>query len=215
MPSITSPGPLGHLPRRPVPPPGLDPRALDAAYRAARGRNGRLAMRLAIVAEALFFAGLVASAWQIRRQAAVWPPAGVVLPDRTLLVVNTSALMASAGTAWIALRMLGRGRVRAGIGFLGATFGLGAAFLFGQWREFVHMGGWRAGEDMFTPLFNILSGFHGLHVVAGLVLLGIALAQGLGGRFDAGPHQWARVSAWFWWLVAAVWLVLLATLLSF
>ena len=47
------------------------------------------------------------------------------------------------------------------------------------------------------------------------VLLGIALAHGHAGRFDADHHLWARVGAWFWWLVAAVWLVLLATLLSF
>lgn len=174
-----------------------------------------MAMRLAIIAEAMFFAGLVASAWQIRRQATTWPPPGVPLPDRTLLIANTTALLISAGTVWAALRSLGRGHVRAGLVWLGVTIGLGVAFLVGQWREFVHMGGWLAGEDMFTPLFNILSGFHGLHVVAGLVLLGIALSQGLSGRFDAGSHLWARVSAWFWWLVAAVWLVLLATLLSF
>ena len=212
---ITSPGPLGHVPRRPAPPPGLGPVALAEAYRAAGPRNRRLAMRLAIVAEALFFAGLVAAVWQIRRDATVWPPAGSPLPDRTLLAVNTAVLMASAVTVWLGLRAFERGRARAGLAWTGATTALGIGFLVGQWREFVHMGGWQAGDDVFAPLFNILSGFHGAHVFAGLVLLVVTLAFGLGGRIGADDHLVARLGAWFWWLVAAVWLVLLVSLLSF
>jgi|GEM_PF-2009533 len=212
---ITSPGPLGHLPRRPVPPPGLEPEALAEAYRAAGPRNRRLAMRLAIVAEALFFAGLIAAVWQIRRDATVWPPAGVMLPDRTLLLANTAVLLASAVTVWLGLRSFERGRARAGLAWTGTTTALGVGFLYGQWREFVHMGGWQAGEDLFSPLFNILSGFHAAHVFAGLVLLLVTLAFGFGGRIRTDDHLVARLSAWFWWLVAAVWLVLLLSLLSF
>jgi len=212
---ITSPGPLGHVSRRPVPPPGVDPEVLAASYAAAGPRNRRMAMRLAIVAEALFFAGLVAAVWQIRRGATVWPPAGAPLPDRTLLVVNTAVLLASAVTVWLGLRGFERGRVRAGLAWTGATVALGVGFLYGQWQEFVHMGGWQAGTDLFAPLFNILSGFHAAHVFAGLVLLVVTLAFGLGGRISAESHLVARLGAWFWWLVAAVWLVLLASLLSF
>lgn len=213
--AITSPGPLGHLPRRPTPPPGVDTAAMAEAYAAARAGNGRLAMRLAIAAEALFFAGLVASTWQIRRVATVWPPAGAPLPDPVLLAANTAALLASAVTVWLGVRAIAADRVRAGLAWLAATAALGGAFLVGQWREFVHMGGWQSGTDLFAPLFNILSGFHGAHVVAGLVLLAITLARGLGGGLSSDAHLVARLSMWFWWLVAAVWLVLLATLLSF
>lgn len=210
----TSPGPLGHAPRRPAPP-DVDVAAMAARHEAARAGNGRLAMRLAIAAEALFFAGLVASVWQIRRAATVWPPAGAPLPDTTLLAINTAVLVASAGTVWLGVRALAADRRRAGLGWLAATAVLGGGFLYGQWREFVHMGGWQVGGDLFAPLFNILSGFHGAHVVAGLVLLAITLARGLAGGLSAGSHLIARLSMWFWWLVAAVWLVLLAALLSF
>lgn len=213
--AITSPGPLGHLPRRPAPPPGVDTAAMADAYAASRAGNGRLAMRLAIAAEALFFAGLVASTWQIRRSATVWPPAGAPLPDPRLLMANTAALLASAATVWLGVRAIAADRVRAGLAWIAATAALGGAFLFGQWREFVHMGGWQSSTDLFAPLFNILSGFHGAHVVAGLVLLAITLARGLAGGLSSGAHLVARLSMWFWWLVAAVWLVLLATLLSF
>lgn len=196
--------------------PGLDVVELAALQRARAGRNGYYGMVLLVGAEVVFFIGLIWVAIAVRRSAPVWPPADAPTLDLPLLAGNTAALLASAGTMLAAQRATRAGRGRAMQAWTLATVALAATFMAGQWLEFQHIGGWRtdgARGVSFLTLFNVLTGFHAAHVAAGALLLVTVLVRALRGTLDAPRYAFVDGAALFWYLVAAVWLVLLAALL--
>lgn len=196
--------------------PGLDAVELAARQQARAGRNGYYGMLLLVGAEVVFFVGLIWVALEVRRRAPVWPPADAPPLDLPLLAATTTVLLASAATMLVAQRAAHARREQALRLALVATVALAAAFMAGQWLEFRHIGGWRTDPAQgvtFRTLFNVLAGFHAAHVAAGALLLGAVLVRALRGRLDAARHTFVDGAALFWYLVAAVWLVLLAALL--
>jgi len=163
-------------------------------------------------AEAMFFLGLVFVALSLRRQSGAWPPAGSPPADLGLLALNTAVLLASGVTMLAARRAVARADGGGLVRWLAVTVTLGAAFLAGQVAAFARLGGWRPAEGMYRTLFDVVSGLHGLHVLAGLVLLGVVLGRARLGQFSGGRHVAVVAAAWYWTFVAAVWLVLLAAL---
>ena len=71
--------------------------------------------------------------------------------------------------AWAAGKSLEHGNQRGLIGWLSVTIVLGGVFLFGQGREYLHLLGENItrGRNLFGTTFFTLTGFHGLHVIAG------------------------------------------------
>lgn len=194
---------------------GLDAVELAARQQARNGRNGVYGMLLLVGAEVVFFVGLIWVVLWVRRAAPVWPPADAPALDWPLLLANTAALLVSGGTMLLAQRAIRHGRRRAMLGWATATLALALAFVTGQWLEFQHIGGWQADGELgvtFRTLFNVLTGFHAAHVVVGAMLLATVLLRGLRGHFDAQRHVFVTAAALYWYLVAAVWLVLLAAL---
>jgi len=194
---------------------GSEAVALAARQQARAGRNGVYGMVLLVGAEVVFFLGLVWVTLWVRRSAPVWPPVDAPALDWPLLMANTAALLASGGTMLAAQRAIQRGRRRPMAGWTAVTLVLAGLFMAGQWREFVHIGGWQADGTVgatFLTLFNVLTGFHAAHVAAGALLLCLVLFRAARGHFDAHNHVFVTAAALFWYLVAAVWLVLLAAL---
>jgi len=186
---------------------------LAALVRSARRSNARLGLRFFLAAEGVFFLGLVFVALSVRRGQAGWPPPGAPQPDYTVLLINTAVLLVSGITALAADRSIRAGRRSAMLAWTAATAALGAVFVGGQLREFAAMGGWSAGEGVYATLFNVLSGLHGAHVAAGILLLLIVLARAVAGSFGLGRHAMVTVAAWFWFFVSTAWLALLGVLL--
>lgn len=194
---------------------GIDVVELAAIQEARSARNGVYGMLMLVGAEVVFFVGLLWVAVWVRRSAPVWPPADAPALDWPLLLGNTAALLVSGGTMLAAQRAIRHGRRRAMIGWTTATLALGLAFMTGQWREFQHIGGWQADGSLgvtFRTLFNVLTGFHAAHVVVGALLLATVLLRALRGQFSAQRHVFVTAAALYWYLVAAVWLALLAAL---
>ncbi len=84
---------------------------------------------------------------------------------------------------------------------------LGAVFIAGQLFEFLRLG-LRPGDQAFGGVFFTLMGFHALHVVAGMVIVILAYLRARLGDFSAHRHIAVQVSAWFWYFVTAVWVVM-------
>jgi heme/copper-type cytochrome/quinol oxidase subunit 3 len=123
--------------------------------------------------------------------------------------LNTLLLLGSSVTMWLAGKSLRRER-RIGLsGWLLVTIGLGVLFLFGQsteWLKLIHAGV-TISRNMFGTTFFTLTGFHGFHVLMGLVALVILFGLALAGDFH-GPHAAAvEAVALYWHFVDAVWLV--------
>ncbi len=168
----------------------------------------KAATLLFILSEATFFA-LLLLAYVFLHGAGAGPrAAGTLDPVRT--GGFTVVLVASSATFWLAERRLRAGGRRAFAGLVALTVALGIAFLAGQAGEWRHLlaAGVAPRSDPFATSFFTLTGFHGLHVAVGIVLL--AVAAGLGGR-GAPTERGAAVVAsagLYWHFVDAVWVVI-------
>jgi cytochrome c oxidase subunit I+III len=90
--------------------------------------------------------------------------------------------------------------------WLTVTILLGLAFLIGQVTEYGHMfeSGIRVGTNLFATTFFTLTGFHGLHVLGGLVALSILLGLALRGKLRTTG---LRAVGYYWHFVDVVWVV--------
>jgi heme/copper-type cytochrome/quinol oxidase subunit 3 len=117
----------------------------------------------------------------------------------------TIALLASSATIWLA----GRGSyVRRG--WLVATIALGAIFLVGQSREYWRLlhAGVTVSRNLFGTLFYTLTGIHGLHVAAGVVMMLVLAGVIWRSSKTALDHVALESVALYWHLVDVVWIVI-------
>ena len=171
--------------------------------------KNKLAMGLFIASEAIFFALLILAYVYFERSAAGGPSASNSLhPSRT--AAYTVALLGSSFTLWRAERSRGRGSQRGLFGWLLATIGLGAVFLFGQGREYAQLLREHVtiSSNLFGTTFFTLTGFHGLHVLIGLVALAILLGLALAGDFKDPEAPGVGAVGLYWHFVDAVWIVI-------
>lgn len=154
-----------------------------------------LGMALFVSSEVMFFGGLFAAYFVLRGSGAGWPPPGSVETSLVLPALLTAVLLASSVTVHA--------------GKLGATIALGAVFLAGQAYEYAELAreGLAASTDVFSTLFFTITGFHGLHVAAGLVMLTTLWLRRR--RVAEGP---AEAIAYYWHFVDAVWVLVFLTL---
>jgi cytochrome c oxidase subunit 3 len=54
----------------------------------------------------------------------------------------------------------------------------------------------------------MLTGFHGLHVTIGTIMLMVILARSIKGHFNADHHFAFEGVSWYWHFVDVVWLLL-------
>jgi cytochrome c oxidase subunit 3 len=144
-----------------------------------------------------------------------WPSTGPGLPPVERMgawgipAINTGLLLASGVTLTIAhhaLRANHRGTV---IFWLAATFVLGFIFLGLQAEEYIHAYtelGLRLDTGIYGGTFFMLTGFHGLHVTLGAIMLVIIWLRVLRGHFKPDKHFAFEAVAWYWHFVDVVWL---------
>lgn len=148
---------------------------------------------------------------------AMWPtngPAGVggkfeAMGPLGLPAINTLILLTSSVTITIAhhaLRDMHRKQVAI---FLGLTWGLGAIFVYLQAVEYIHAYhelNLTMESGIYGSTFFMLTGFHGMHVSIGALMLFIVWVRVLRGHFTARNHFAFEASAWYWHFVDVVWL---------
>jgi heme/copper-type cytochrome/quinol oxidase subunit 3 len=171
--------------------------------------TAKVAMAVFIASEAVFFAFLIAAYIYYYGAVVHGPNASNSLnPSRTMIF--TLCLLASSGTLWLAERRLAAAHKREFRLWLGATILLGAAFIFGQAMEYTGLirKSVTPERNLFGAAFFTLTGFHGLHVLCGLislsVLLVLAFRRGLGEREVSG----LGAVSMYWHFVDAVWIVI-------
>src|SRR3990167_8377184 len=128
-----------------------------------------------------------------------------------LAAMNTLILLSSGATiTWAhwALKLNKRRQLVVG---LALTIALGISFLFLQAHEY---------HDAYTKMnltldagiygttFFMLTGFHGLHVTIGTIMLIVILVRSFYGHFTPERHFGFEAVAWFWHFVDVVWLFL-------
>jgi len=179
--------------------------------------NPVLGMLLFIVSEIMFFGGLFAAYFSLRTSSAAWPPEGndaFLIQEHVLFPsVLTLLLVISSLTCQIAVWRIRRGD-RVGMNrALMLTVILGVVFLIGQAYEYTQLG-FGVADGTFGGTFYILTGFHGAHVLGGVLMLGVCLYRGSLGQFSAQHHDMVEATSIYWHFVDVVW-VLLFSLLYF
>lgn len=128
-----------------------------------------------------------------------------------LPLLNTLILLSSGVTITIAHHALKAGHRRALLVGLGATVLLGATFLFCQAHEYAeayeHFN-LTLGSGVYGATFFMLTGFHGLHVTLGTIMLAVIWLRCANGHFTRDNHFGFEAVAWYWHFVDVVWLAL-------
>ncbi|MBN7137430.1 MFS transporter [Lysobacter enzymogenes] len=148
---------------------------------------------------------------------AAWPSAGPgdvgghfqTIPAWGLPLLNTLILLTSGTTVTAAHHALKAGNRKALLIWLGLTVALGCLFLFFQAEEYIHAYtelNLTLGSGIYGSTFFMLTGFHGLHVTLGTIMLAIIWFRCLKGHFDKDNHFAFEAVAWYWHFVDVVWL---------
>lgn len=168
----------------------------------------KTAMWLFIGSEAAIFCSFFAALLYARAHASVWPPAGMPHFGRLIPAINTIVLLGSSVTLHMGHGAMERNRRNAVLGSLLTTIVLGAIFLCGQAYEYGVLNGeaFTLRSGVFGTTFFMLTGFHGLHVLMGLVFLNVVYEATLKGRITREQHFPFRAASWYWHFVDMVWL---------
>jgi heme/copper-type cytochrome/quinol oxidase subunit 1 len=210
VPPITGRRPLWDLahPEKPDPVVG-GPRSTDG-FVLEKNRVGMVGF---LISESCFFLMLIL-AWLFYNSRVMTGPSPASTLDAQKTGLFTLCLLASSLTIWLAEKQLRAGRHSWFRGLLGLTILLGAIFIFGQGQEYfrIYHQGIVVSSNLFTTTFFTLTGFHGLHVCAGLILLLILLGLSLAGDFKQGRLEAVKSISLYWHFVDAVWVVVFSVI---
>jgi heme/copper-type cytochrome/quinol oxidase subunit 3 len=168
-----------------------------------------MGMMLFIASESVFFILLIIAFVVYHRIAGNTAEVARNL-DTARTAVFTIFLLSSSLTVWRASVNRSRGRRRASLGWLLATILLGTAFLVGQGLEYAGLirRDVTISRDLFGTTFFTLTGFHGLHVFVGLVMLSILFAMGLRWPANEPRSNATEAVSFYWHFVDVVWMVI-------
>ncbi|MGH7777372.1 MAG: cytochrome c oxidase subunit 3 [Candidatus Dormibacterales bacterium] len=175
-------------------------------------RPGMMGMFIFLASEVMFFGSLFAMYFYMYSSHLNWPPSGTravsVFP---LPTINTVILLTSGATMHLSHVSIQRGDRRRYMIWLLVTIALGVAFEAGQAFEFI-TAEIRFATNQFASAFFAMTGFHGLHVLGGLIFLSLVLYRSARGQFNAEHHVGVYACAIYWHFVDIVWVFLFAIL---
>jgi cytochrome c oxidase subunit 3 len=170
----------------------------------------------------MFFAGLFAMYFTVRAvHAGDWPMAPTKL-DVPYAATFTIILVASSVTCQMGVFAAEKGDVYGLRRWFTLTFFMGLIFVLGQANEYHNQytdyakdpltGGMTLHSSGYGSVFFLTTGFHGLHVIGGLLAFLFFLARTTLGRFTPAQATAAIVVSYYWHFVDVVWIGLFATI---
>jgi len=135
-----------------------------------------------------------------------------------LIAIMTFVLISSSGTMAMAVNMGYRRNRRATAALMFATAVLGATFVGMQafeWSKLIHEGvrPWTNpfGAEQFGATFFMITGFHGLHVSVGVIMLSIVATKVLRGHYERSrDYSAVEIAGLYWHFVDLVWVFIFA-----
>ncbi len=146
-----------------------------------------------------------------------WPsngPANVggdfeTVPAFDVPLLNTLILLTSGVTITMAHHALKEGKRGLCILWMWATVALGATFLYFQAEEYIHAYhelNLTLESGIYGSTFFMLTGFHGMHVTLGTLMLLVITLRLMAGHFKPDSHFGFEGVAWYWHFVDVVWI---------
>ena len=193
------------------------PRVVDVAESVRSAPGGRevppsvsVGVVVWLASELMFFSALFAAYFTLRASTIPWPPAGVHLATQRTGAA-TVVLVLSSLTMHLAVRAGERADRTATTRWLSLTAGLALLFLANQAWEYAQVS-FRISSHAYGSMFFLMTGFHGLHVIGGVVFMAavIGMIAGPGARAPVGTT--VQVCAYYWHFVDVVWLAMFITI---
>ena len=134
-----------------------------------------------------------------------------------LIAIMTFVLITSSGTMAMAVNFAYQGDRRKTAILMGLTALLGASFVGMQafeWTKLIHEGvrpwGNPFGAPQFGSAFFMITGFHGLHVTAGVIYLSIVARKVARGDYEKKGYDIVEITGLYWHFVDLVWVFIFA-----
>lgn len=168
--------------------------------------NAVLGMLIFVITEMMMFTGLISAYLIVKAGALGWPPPGQPRLPVEATAFNTAMLLASAVFLFAANRAFARDRELAKRP-LSAAIALGAFFVLFQGYEWVSLirQGLMLTSSTHSSFFYLIVGMHGLHAIAGLMVLGRAAFKLSRSVLATSTFAAAQV---FWYFVVGLWPIL-------
>lgn len=174
--------------------------------------KGMFGVTIFLLSESIIFFSFFFTYIVLRLTHAQWQPPGVSGPELSpFVIINTVILLSSSVVIQLAERALSRHHlVKFRVLWL-LTALMGTYFLVGQGIEWSQLDfGLRSG--LMGATFYILTGFHGLHVLSGVILQGIMLGRSRIPHNYSNGHFGVSATTLFWHFVDVIWVILFSLL---
>jgi len=138
-----------------------------------------------------------------------WPPSGTPHIHLSIPAVGTAILILSSLTCHLAHTSIIAGRKSLCKNWLIATIGLGFAFIALQGYEWGYLQTYfdfYPDTGIVGTLFYLITGFHGVHVMTGILLLFLVYARLEMGSYTPRRHFSFNAASWYWHFVDVIWL---------
>lgn len=170
------------------------------------GRNKVIGFWLFLGGEAVLFGTLFATFLALRNQIGDGPAASELF-KLPMIAAATLILLTSSLTSVFAIQAMHRKEIKAMLGWLAVTVGLGLGFLcleIYEFVEYVHEGH-TFTTSAFSSAFYTLVGFHGAHVAFGVAWITLVIWQTLEKGLNLVTAPKIYVSALYWHFIDVVW----------
>lgn len=185
-----------------------------APARGSRGEMGLFGMWLFLISLAALFTPALILYLILRAQAGRWPPEGLpALPHA--LWLSTGLLLATSATLHFGLQSVRHDGLVGLRRALVATAALAVAFLLCQgycWTIYMR-NTFPASHWRYAGFFYFFTTVHALHIIGGLVPLGLVLRNSLQNRYNRFRFSGVRYCAMYWHFLDAVWVVMFAVMI--
>ena len=170
-------------------------------------------MKLTVGSEAVFFLALIVAYLYFWRSGHVQQQVAEHLNVK-LTGLFSLFLLSSSFTFWRAEKNYSQGNSGRMKMWLVATFVLGLVFLLGQGHEYYNLigEGVVVSQNEFASSFYTLTGFHGLHVFIGLLLISIMLVLMINGALDPKRSSVIHTVGIYWHFVDVAWIFVFTTI---
>jgi heme/copper-type cytochrome/quinol oxidase subunit 3 len=173
--------------------------------------NTKLAMWVFLGSDCLLFGALI-STYLLYKTNVSTPPGPRDVYDIPFTSVSSFVLLMSSLTMVLAVSAIERGDHRGTRTWLGTTALLGSVFIGGQIYEFTSF--YREGMGFTTNVassaFYTLTGFHGVHVTIGIIMLMSLLVLSARGHLPQARAEAVETVGLYWHFVDIVWIVIFA-----
>ncbi|MFM7447903.1 MAG: heme-copper oxidase subunit III [Leptolyngbyaceae cyanobacterium] len=164
-----------------------------------------------LASESLMFGGLFATYLIFYSTYKNWPPEGTEV-ELLLPAINTIILVSSSFVIHMGDVAIKQNDVAGMRKWYGLTAIMGIIFLGGQVYEYLNLG-YGLQANVFSNCFYLMTGFHGLHVFIGvLLILGVIWRSRRSGHYNASKHTGIEMAEIYWHFVDIIWIVLFTLL---